>query len=98
MRSLSADFVSRFKIINSHPSLLPKFPGAHAVEDALAAGVELTGATIHWVDEGVDTGKIIAQVAVPILSGDDKESLHERIKIAERKLIVQTIKELLPTL
>ena len=98
MRILSPSFVSKFKVINSHPSLLPKFPGAHAVEEALTAGMDLTGASVHWVDAGIDTGKIIAQVEVPILSGENKESLHERIKIAERELIVKTLNELLPTL
>ncbi len=98
MRILSPDFVSRFKMINTHPALLPAFPGAHAVRDALAAGVLVTGATVHWVDEGVDTGKVIAQIPVDVLPGDDESSLHERIKIAERGLIVATLKELLPTL
>ena len=94
MRILSPEFVSRFKVINSHPALLPNFPGAHAVRDALAAGVKVTGCTVHWVDAGVDTGPVIAQVEVPIESGDDEYALHERIKIAERKLIVDTIKSL----
>ena len=98
---VSAGFMritSRFKIINSHPALLPLFPGAHAVRDALAAGATETGTTIHWVDAGVDTGQVIAQERVEILSGDTQESLHERIKIVERGLIVATIAELLPTL
>jgi phosphoribosylglycinamide formyltransferase-1 len=77
---------------------LPLFPGAHAVRDALAAGATETGTTIHWVDAGVDTGAVIAQERVEILSGDTQESLHERIKIVERGLIVATIAELLPTL
>lgn len=94
MRILNSEFVTKFKVINSHPSLLPKFPGAHAVRDALAAGVPQTGCTVHWVDQGVDTGKIIAQVKVDISPEDDEASLHERIKIVERKLIVKTIKEL----
>ena len=94
MRILNSEFVTKFKVINSHPALLPNFPGAHAVRDALAAGVSETGCTVHWVDEGVDTGKVIAQVAVEISQDDDETSLHERIKIAERKLIVKTIKEL----
>jgi phosphoribosylglycinamide formyltransferase-1 len=96
MRILSPEFVSRFSTINSHPSLLPHFPGAHAVADALKAGVDETGTTVHWVDEGVDTGKVIAQVRVPILTTDSEEALHERIKIVERKLIVETIKKVLP--
>ena len=94
MRILNGEFVKRFKVINSHPALLPNFPGAHAVKDALAAGVTETGCTIHWVDEGVDTGPVIAQVKVPVNSDDDVNSLHERIKIAERELIVQTVRKL----
>lgn len=94
MRILSAEFVNRFKVINSHPALLPNFPGAHAVRDALAAGVTETGCTVHWVDEGMDTGKVIAQRAVAVLPSDDESSLHERIKIVERELIVETIKNL----
>jgi phosphoribosylglycinamide formyltransferase-1 len=96
MRILSPEFVSRFPTINSHPSLLPSFPGAHAVADALKAGVNETGTTVHWVDEGVDTGKVIAQVRVPVLNGDDEATLHERIKIVERELVVETIKKVLP--
>ena len=91
MRILSPEFVEKFRAINSHPSLLPHFPGAHAVRDALAAGVAQTGCTIHWIDSGVDTGAIIAQIPLPIRSGDTEASLHERIKIAERALIVETI-------
>jgi phosphoribosylglycinamide formyltransferase-1 len=98
MRILSPSLVSRYKIINTHPALLPAFPGAHPVRDAIAAGVSVTGATIHWVDAGVDTGKVIAQVPVQVLRSDDESSLHERIKIAERGLIVATLIELLPTL
>ena len=98
MRILSPYFVSRFKIINTHPALLPTFPGAHPVRDAIAAGVLVTGATVHWVDAGVDTGEVIAQVPVEVLPSDDEATLHERIKIAERGLIVATLKELLPTL
>ena len=77
---------------------MPLFPGAHAVRDALAAGATQTGTTIHWVDAGVDTGQVIAQERVEILAGDTQESLHERIKIVERGLIVATIAALLPTL
>jgi len=98
MRILSPDFVQTFPTINSHPALLPLFPGAHAVRDALAAGVSETGTTIHWVDKGVDTGKTIRQEKVSILPGDDEASLHERIKEVERGLIVAAIKEVLPTL
>jgi phosphoribosylglycinamide formyltransferase-1 len=95
MRILSAECVSKFKIVNSHPALLPLFPGAHAVRDALAAGATKTGTTIHWVDAGVDTGAIIAQEEVEITPSDTEESLHERIKIVERRLYVATLKQLL---
>ena len=98
MRILSERITSRFKIINSHPALLPLFPGAHAVRDALAAGATETGTTIHWVDAGVDTGQIIAQERVEIHPGDTEESLHERIKIVERGLIVATIASQLTTM
>ena len=94
MRILSSEFVSHFKVINSHPSLLPNFPGAHAVRDALKAGVPSTGCTVHWVDPGLDTGEVISQVEVLILPNDDESSLHERIKIVERKLIVETLERL----
>jgi phosphoribosylglycinamide formyltransferase-1 len=79
------------KIINTHPALLPNFPGAHAVRDALAAGVSETGATIHFVDKGVDTGEVIAQVRVKVEPSDTQDSLHERIKQAERELLVATV-------
>jgi phosphoribosylglycinamide formyltransferase-1 len=95
MRILSAECVSKFKIVNSHPALLPLFPGAHAVRDALAAGARKTGTTIHWVDAGVDTGAIIAQEEVEITPRDTEELLHERIKIVERRLYVATLKQLL---
>lgn len=95
MRILSAECVARFRIVNSHPALLPLFPGAHAVRDALAAGAKETGTTIHWVDSGVDTGEIIAQETVAINGSDTEEILHERIKIAERKLFVATLQSLL---
>ena len=91
MRILAADFVSEFKVMNTHPALLPLFPGAHAVRDALAAGASQTGTTVHWVDAGVDTGPVISQREVAILPTDTEESLHERIKIAERNLIVETL-------
>jgi phosphoribosylglycinamide formyltransferase-1 len=83
------DFAGR--VVNSHPSLLPRFPGAHAVRDALAAGVSTTGATIHLVDAGLDTGPVLAQRPVPVLPGDDEAGLHERIKTVERELLVQTV-------
>lgn len=98
MRILAPEFVKTFKVINSHPALLPLFPGAHAVRDALAAGANETGTTIHWVDEGVDTGSVIAQVSVEITPTDTEETLHERIKIIERGLIVATIPQVLAEL
>ena len=98
MRVLPVEITSQFKIINSHPSLLPLYPGAHAVRDALADGALVTGTTIHWVDAGIDTGEVIIQEKVEILEGDTEEQLHERIKIVERGLIVATIHRLLPLL
>lgn len=98
MRILSPAYVSTFKVINSHPSLLPKFPGAHAVRDALRAHATITGTTIHWVDAGIDTGEVITSHEVAILDGDTEELLHERIKIVERGLIVATISQVLDTL
>jgi len=93
MRILGPEFVDTFsgRILNTHPALLPSFPGAHAVRDALAHGVKVTGCTVHLVDHGVDTGPILAQRAVEVLPDDDEASLHERIKIVERELLVQTL-------
>jgi phosphoribosylaminoimidazolecarboxamide formyltransferase/IMP cyclohydrolase len=93
MRVLGADFLARFegKTLNTHPALLPRFPGAHAVRDALAAGVKETGCTIHWVDAGVDTGPVIAQRRITVLPGDDASTLHERIKVAERAMLIDTV-------
>ena len=84
------------RLINTHPALLPAFPGAHAVRDALAAGVTVTGTTVHLVDAGVDTGPVLAQREVAVRPGDDEASLHERIKDVERELLVQTVAELVP--
>lgn len=81
----------RGRIINTHPALLPAFPGAHGVRDALAYGVKVTGCTVHYVDEGVDTGSIIAQRAIEVRADDTEDSLHERIKQAERELLVQVV-------
>jgi phosphoribosylglycinamide formyltransferase-1 len=78
-------------MINTHPALLPAFPGMRGVADALAYGVKVTGATVHLVDDGVDTGPVLAQSAVPVESGDTVETLHERIKIEERRLLVGTV-------
>ena len=90
---LSPAFVDRFSpnLINIHASLLPLFPGAHAVRDTLASGVSETGATIHVVDAGVDTGPIISQRTVPVMPGDDVPTLHERIKVHEREMLIDTI-------
>jgi phosphoribosylglycinamide formyltransferase-1 len=82
------------RLINTHPALLPAFPGAHAVRDALAAGVPVTGSTVHLVDAGVDTGPVLAQREVPVLPADDEATLHERIKTVERELLVETVAQL----
>jgi len=97
MRILSPEFVNAFpeQIVNSHPSLLPQFPGAHAVRDAIEAGATVTGCTVHFIDEGVDTGKIIAQQQVEVLPGESEATLHERIKTVERILLPQTVERLL---
>lgn len=96
MRIVDAQLVDRFanRIINTHPALLPSFPGAHGVRDALAHGVKVTGLTVHLVDSGVDTGPILAQAAVDVLDDDTEETLHERIKVKERVLLVKTIARL----
>ena len=94
MRILAPTTVTRFRIVNTHPALLPAFPGAHAVRDALAAGVDTTGVTVHWVDEGVDTGPVIAQRSVPVEPGDDEESLRARVQSVEKPLYVATLKQL----
>ena len=93
MRILGEPFLRRFggRTINTHPALLPAFPGAHGVRDALAYGVAVTGCTVHLVDAGVDTGPIIAQRAVDVLPGDDEATLHERIKAVERELLVDVV-------
>ncbi len=93
MKILGPAFLSRFpaRVINTHPALLPSFPGAHAVPDALAYGVRVTGCTVHLVDDGTDTGPILAQQAVAVLDGDDEATLHERIKVVERKLLVEVL-------
>ena len=97
MRILSPEFVDKFpnQIVNSHPSLLPQFPGAHAVRDAIEAGAKLTGCTVHFIDHGVDTGKIIAQEHVKVLPGDTEAELHERIKAVERTLLPRSVEQLL---
>ena len=93
MKILGAQFLSRFpgRVVNTHPALLPSFPGAHAVPDALAYGVKVTGCTVHLVDAGMDTGPILAQQAVEVHDGDTEETLHERIKVVERRLLVDVL-------
>lgn len=93
MKILGAPALDRFggRIVNTHPALLPSFPGAHGVRDALAYGVKVTGCSVIVIDEGVDSGPIVAQEAVPVLPGDDEESLHERIKVVERRLLVECV-------
>jgi phosphoribosylglycinamide formyltransferase-1 len=93
MRMLGAAFLAAFggRCVNTHPALLPSFPGAHGVRDTLTYGVKVSGLTVHLVDAGVDTGPIIAQQVVPVLDDDDETSLHERIKVAERALLVEVI-------
>jgi phosphoribosylglycinamide formyltransferase-1 len=88
MRILKGEFLRAFegRVVNIHPSLLPSFPGLAAWKQALDYGVKLTGCTVHYVDQGVDTGPIIGQRAVPVLDGDTAESLHARIQVAEREL------------
>ncbi|WP_290852854.1 phosphoribosylglycinamide formyltransferase [Gordonia sp. (in: high G+C Gram-positive bacteria)] len=93
MKILGPSFLARFggRILNSHPALLPAFPGAHGVADALAYGVKVTGTTVHLVDDGVDTGPILAQRIVEVLPDDTQETLHERIKEVERMLLPETV-------
>ncbi len=93
MRILGPPVLEAFpgRVLNTHPALLPAFPGAHAVRDALAHGVKVTGVTVHLVDAGVDTGPIVAQAAVSVRGDDDELTLHERIKVAERTLLVHAV-------
>ncbi|HEY6793649.1 MAG TPA: phosphoribosylglycinamide formyltransferase [Kineosporiaceae bacterium] len=97
MRILGEPFLRRFgsRTVNTHPALLPAFPGAHGVRDALAYGVKITGTTVIIVDAGVDTGPVVAQRAVPVEDGDDEERLHERIKVVERELLVEVVDRML---
>lgn len=94
MKVLGPAFLEAFRVVNTHPALLPSFPGAHGVRDALAHGVKVTGCTCHWVDAGVDTGPIIDQRAVRVEDGDDAASLHERIKEQERGMLVDVLTRL----
>ncbi len=91
MKILGKQVVGRFRTVNTHPSLLPAFPGAHAIPDALAHGVKVSGVTVHWVDEGVDTGPILAQAVVAVEASDTEETLRTRIQEIERVLYVETI-------
>ncbi len=93
MKLAGAPFLAEFggRYVNTHPALLPSFPGMHGAADALAYGVKVTGATLFVVDAGVDTGPIVAQTVVPVEDDDDEETLHERIKVAERAMLVDTV-------
>jgi phosphoribosylglycinamide formyltransferase 1 len=93
MKILGPQFLTQFcgRILNTHPTLLPAFPGAHGVADALAYGVKVTGCTVHLVDAGTDTGPILAQQPILVLDDDDEETLHERIKVTERRLLVDVV-------
>jgi phosphoribosylglycinamide formyltransferase 1 len=93
MRLAGADFLHEFggRFINTHPALLPSFPGMHGARDALAYGVKVTGATVFLVDEGVDTGPVLAQRSVDVHDSDDESSLHERIKQVERAMLVDVV-------
>jgi phosphoribosylglycinamide formyltransferase 1 len=93
MRILGPAVLTAFpdRVVNTHPALLPSFPGAHAVRDALAHGVRVSGCTVHLVDAGTDTGPVLAQAAVPVRDDDDEATLHERIKVVERELLVDVL-------
>jgi phosphoribosylglycinamide formyltransferase-1 len=93
MKLVGKPFLDSFggRCVNTHPALLPSFPGKHGVRDALAHGVKVTGCTVLLVDDGVDAGPILAQASVPVADDDDEDTLHERIKVAERSLVVNTV-------
>jgi formyltetrahydrofolate-dependent phosphoribosylglycinamide formyltransferase len=93
LKLVGKSFLATFggRVINTHPALLPSFPGLHGVRDALRYGVKVTGCTVFLVDSGTDTGPVIAQAAVPVMDGDDEKTLHERIKVAERTLLARTV-------
>ena len=93
MKLVGTAFLARFagRCLNTHPALLPSFPGMHGVKEALEYGVKVTGCTVFIVDEGVDAGPVLAQAAVPVLDHDDEKTLHERVKVAERALLVDTV-------
>ena len=92
MHLLTPQFLDRFRAINVHPSLLPSFPGTRAVEEALAAGVGETGVTVHFVDEGIDTGPVILQEAVRVLPGDSPDTLHARLQAVEHRLLPEAVR------
>ncbi len=96
MHLLEPSFLARFpgRVVNVHPAPLPAFPGAHPLEDVLAAGANEAAATVHYVDEGVDTGAVIASAAVPVLPGDTVETLRERVHEAEHRLLPEVVREL----
>jgi phosphoribosylglycinamide formyltransferase-1 len=93
MKLVGARFLARFggRVINTHPALLPSFPGMHGVRDALDYGAKVSGCTVFFIDAGTDSGPIVTQAAVPVLDDDDEAALHERIKVAERSLLVETV-------
>lgn len=91
MKLLGQDFLDAFLTLNTHPALCPSFPGMHGPRDALAYGVKVTGATLFVVDGGIDTGPIVAQVTVPVEDSDDEATLHERIKVVERRMLVESV-------
>ncbi|MES2866588.1 MAG: formyltransferase family protein, partial [Actinomycetota bacterium] len=96
MRLLPASLVARYRprIVNTHPAYLPEFPGAHGVRDALAAGAVQTGASVIVVDDGIDSGPILAQERIPVLEGDTEQTLHERIKPVERRLLIDVVRRI----
>lgn len=94
MKVLGPAVLGAHRVVNTHPALLPSFPGAHGVRDAMAHGVRVTGCTCHWVDAGVDTGPIIDQRAVRVEDDDTVDSLHERIKVVERAMLVDVVRRL----
>jgi formyltetrahydrofolate-dependent phosphoribosylglycinamide formyltransferase len=97
MRLLGSAFLAAFpgRVVNTHPALLPSFPGAHGVQDALDYGVRVTGCTVHLVDAGMDTGPILAQEAISVAEADTAASLHDRIKLKERELLVTVVARLI---
>jgi phosphoribosylglycinamide formyltransferase 1 len=94
MRVLTSEFLGRWTVVNVHPALCPAFPGMHAAKQALDHGVKITGCTVHLVDAGVDTGPILAQAAVPVLRGDDEETLQKRIQVEEHRLLPEVLAQI----